>query len=81
MGKNKQFSRIPRPIRKVVVQTNGDLAIVQDINNTYWLVNRTHDRIYPETFSLLEDAQREASSVSFIHDPSAPSPKWKTKNR
>ena len=81
MVENKQFSQIPRPIQKVVVQTNGDLAIVQDINNTYWLVNRVHGRTYPETFSLLEDAKREAASASFIHDPSAPSPKWKERKR
>ena len=69
--------RIPRPVQKVVVQTNGDLAIVQDKYNRYWLVNRTTGRTYPDTVSLLDEAKREAASVSFIYDPGAPSPKWK----
>ena len=78
---SKQFPLIPRPIQKVVVQTNGDLAIVQDVNNRYWLVKRVHGRTYPDTFSLLENAKKEASSITFLHDPSAPSPKWKEKRR
>ena len=76
-----QFAHIPKPIRQVVIQTNGDLAIIQDVNNTYWLVNRVHGRTYPDTFSLLDQAKREAASVSFIADPSSPSPKWKEKKR
>ena len=75
------FDQIPRPARKVVVQTNGYLAIIQDVNNTYWLVNRVHGRTYPDTFSLLDEAKREAASVTFIADPSSPSPKWKEKKR
>ena len=76
-----QFPGIRRPIRRVVAQTNGDLAIIQDVNNTYWLVNRVHGRTYPDTFSLLDQAKREAASVTFIADPSSPSPKWKEKKR
>lgn len=76
-----QFPQIPRPIGRVIVQTNGDLVIIQDINNTYWLVNRRHGRTYPDTFSLFEDAKREAASVSFIADPSSPAPRWMEKRR
>ena len=79
--RSEQYPHIPRPIRRVVVQTNGDLAIIQDVNNTYWLVNRVHGRTYPDEFSLLDQAKREAASVSFIADPSSPSPKWKEKKR
>ena len=79
--RSEQYPHIPRPIRRVVVQTNGDLAIFQDVNNTYWLVNRVHGRTYPDTFSLLDQAKREAASVSFIANPSSPSPKWKEKKR
>ncbi len=81
MAAKKTFQGIPRPIRKALVQTNGPLAIVQDRNNTYWLVNRRTGAVYPETFSLKEDAARQAASVSFLYDPSAPSPTWKEKTR
>ena len=64
-----------------MIQTNGPLWIVQDINNRYWLVNPKHGRTYPETFSLLDHAKKEASSISFIHDPSRPSPKWKERSK
>ena len=81
MAKRNEFPQIPRPIRRVVVQTNGELAIVQDSHNRYWLVNRVRGRIYPDQFSLLENAKREAASRSFMHDPDAVSPKWKEKKR
>ena len=81
MAKRNQFPEISRPIRKVVVQTNGELAIVQDSHNRYWLVNRIRGRIHPDRFSLLDNAKREAASISFIHDPDAASPKWKEKKR
>ena len=79
MAKRKQFPEIPRPAQKAWVQTNGDLAIIKDRHNAYWLVNRKTERTYPDTFSLLEHAKREAASVVFIYDPSAPSPRWKVK--
>ena len=81
MAKDKQFPGIPRPARRVWVQTNGDLAIIQDSHNAYWLVNRKMGRTYPDTFSLLEHTKREAASVVFLFDPSAPSPRWKVRWR
>lgn len=81
MAKNKPFPEVPRPLRGAFVQTNGDLAILHDRNNRYWLVNRKTGAVYPDTFSLKEDAAREAASVSFLYDPSAPSPTWKEKTR
>lgn len=81
MAKKNPFPEIPRPIQKAHVQTNGDLAILQDKYNLYWLVNRKTGAVYPDTFSLKEHAAREAASISFLHDPSAPSPTWKEKTR
>ena len=75
----KQFPQIPGPIRTVVIQTNGPLWI--DINNRSRLVNPKQGRVYPETFSLLEQAKKEASSISFINDPSRPSPTWKERSK
>jgi hypothetical protein len=68
-------------LRRAFIQTNGDLAILQDRNNRYWLVNRKTGAVYPDTFSLKEEAAREAASVSFLYDPSAPSPTWKERTR
>lgn len=76
-----QFTQIPRPVQKILIQTNGDLAIIQDNLNRYWLVNRKSGRTYPDTFSLLEQAKKEAASVVFIFDPSSPSPRWKVRWR
>ena len=76
-----QFKQIPRPVQQILVQTNGDLAIVQDANNYYWLVNRRHRRLYPDRFSLLDRAQHEAAMVVFLTDPTAPRPTWKEKDR
>lgn len=81
MSNRKPFGEVPRPIRKALIQTNGDLAVLQDKYNTYWLVNRKTGAVYPETFSLKDDAARQAASVSFLYDPSAPSPTWKEKTR
>ena len=81
MAKKKPFPEIPRPIQMALVQTNGDLAILQDKYNRYWLVNRKTGAVWPDTFSLKEHAAREAASISFIYDPSAPSPTWKEKIR
>lgn len=81
MVKKKQFPQISRPVQKVLVQTNGDLAIIQDKYNRYWLVNRKTGAVWPDTFSLKEHAAKEASSITFLHNPSAPSPTWKEKTR
>jgi len=72
-----QLDDIPRPIRQVVTQANGDLAIVLDGNNYYWLVNRKLRRVYPDKFSLLDRAKAEAAMVVFLTDPTAPRPRWR----
>lgn len=81
MSNRKPFARVPRPIGKALIQTNGDLAILQDRNSRYWLVNRKTGAVYPDTFSLKDDAAREAASVTFLYDPSSPTPTWKEKTR
>ena len=70
------FDRIPQPIRRVVRQTNGPLAIVQDRRNFYWIVNRKNGRTVPERFEGLDAAKREASTILFLHKPKGQSPKW-----
>ncbi len=70
------FDQIPRPIQRVVRQTNGPLVIVQDRKNFYWIVNRENGKTVPERFEGLETAKREASSLSFLYKPEAPSPTW-----
>lgn len=81
MAKKNPFREIPRPFQRALVQTNGDLAIIQEKYNRYWLVNRKTGVVWPDTFSLKEHAAKEASSITFLHDPSAPSPTWKEKTR
>ena len=70
------FDRIPRPIRRVVRQTNGPLVIVQDGRNFYWIVNRKSGKTVPERFEGLDAAKREASTLLFLHKPETSSPKW-----
>ena len=70
------FDRIPRPIQRVVRQTNGPLVIVQDRRNFYWIINRHSGKAVPERFEGLDTAKREASTLSFLYQPEAPSPKW-----
>ncbi len=70
------FDRIARPVRLVVRQTNGPLAIVQDARNFCWIVNRENGKIVPESFDGLDAAKREASTLSSLHWPGSPSPKW-----
>lgn len=72
----KRFPQIPAPWTRLVVQVNGDLALVRDLRNMWWLVNTRHKRVHPERFETLESAKREASSISFISNPAAPSPEW-----
>lgn len=70
------FDRIPRPVQKVVRQTNGPLAIVQDGYNLYWIINRKNGKLIPDRFEGLDWAKSEASSLLFLHKPEAPSPTW-----
>lgn len=70
------FDRIPRPIQRVVRQTNGPLVIVQDARNFYWILNRRNGTTVSERFELLEVAKEEAATLAFLHRPEAPSPKW-----
>ena len=70
------FDRIPRPIQRVVRQTNGPLALVQDGRNFYWIINRKNGRRIPERFEGLTAAKTEASSLLFLHKPEAPAPTW-----
>ena len=70
------FDRIPRPIQRVVRQTNGPLAIVRDGRNFYWILNRKNGRRIPERFEGLKAAKTEASSLLFLHRPEAPAPTW-----
>lgn len=72
------FDRIPHPIQKVVRQTNGPLAIVQDGYNFYWIINRKNGKLLPDRFEGLRAAKDEASSLLFLHKPEAPSPLWTT---
>ena len=70
------FDQIPRPVQKVVRQTNGPLVIVQDRMNFYWIINRNSGKAVPEHFEGLKAAKREASTLSFLYKPEAPSPTW-----
>jgi len=73
----RHFPQVPKPWQRIVVQTNGDLTIIQDANNRYWLVNSRFRKVYPERFESLKAAAREASSVSFVLNPASSSPEWK----
>lgn len=81
MAIHNKFAGVPSPIQKAMVQTNGPLAILQDRQDRYWLVNRKTGAVYPDTFSLKEEAAREAASVSFLYDPFSPTPTWKEVTR
>lgn len=70
------FDRIARPVRLVVRQTNGPLAIVQDRRNSCWIVSRENGKAVPESFEDLEAAKQKASTLSSLHWPGSPSPKW-----
>ena len=70
------FERIPRPVRLIVRQTNGPLAIVQDAREFCWIVNRENGKAVRESFDGLEAAKREASTLSSLYWPEVPSPKW-----
>ena len=70
------FDQIPRPVQRLVRQTNGPLVIVQDRMNFYWIINRHSGKAVPERFEGLKSAKREVSTLSFLYKPEAPSPKW-----
>jgi hypothetical protein len=70
------FDHIARPVRLVVRQTNGPLAIVADAGDFYWIVNRENGKTAPERLDRLEAAKGEASTLSSLEWPGSPSPKW-----
>ncbi len=70
------FDHIARPVRLVVRQTNGPLAIVADARGFYWIVSRENGNAVAERFDGLEAAKREATTLSSLEWPGSPPPKW-----